>query len=702
MKGKRLFLVVSLIFLINTILFSELKKEEKKEYLLPKDEVIKYSMKIKIIPKMSFLQGEVNINFSPINKIILLLDKRSLISKISTGIRGTRITVLTDEETINNLNINYEEINKETLKNIKVYQVTLDEEKDKFSHLEIFYKILMKERAEDGNISFSHLKKEGEVKGVIDKRGIFLTFGNLWYPFVPGHLATYHLEVNVPKPYKVVSEGKMRKISDTFNNTFFFDVNYPAEGVDLAGSDYMISEEIHNGIKIGTYFFLRESKLSPLYLEKTKSYIDLYEKIFTKYPFSKFLTVENFLQTGYGMPSFTLLGNKVIRLPFIVDTSLGHEILHNWWGNSVYVDYSGGNWCEGLTVFYADYLYSDMKGKGRSYRFQILKDYYSYVTPENEISVKEFRSRTNPATRTIGYGKSMMFFYMLRNLVGKDIFEKGLRRFAILYKFKKASFDNIREIMEGVSDKNLTYFFEQWTDRKGAPKLKVEFVKQYKSGEFYILKIKVSQLQDGDPYIMEIPALIIAEDGSNIKHTISIYSKEQEIALQLTKKAVGFYLDPDYEIFRKLYEEEVPPSISLFLGKNSVEITGEKNRFDKEIADAFPNKKIDDTSNRIIIINPKKEIVLEKLKELGFSTKVKKVNIDGLEYNIKELSIILTTKEANGFYMLISTSNFSFPSSILPRIVHYGKYGLLIWDKNQNLIKKLELYPKTSPLNLHF
>ena len=52
------------------------------------------------------------------------------------------------------------------------------------------------------------------------------------------------------------------------------------------------------------------------------------------YPYTKFALVENFWETGYGMPSFTLLGPQIIRFPFILTSSYPHEILHNWWGNS--------------------------------------------------------------------------------------------------------------------------------------------------------------------------------------------------------------------------------------------------------------------------------------------------------------------------------------------------------------------------------
>lgn len=65
------------------------------------------------------------------------------------------------------------------------------------------------------------------------------------------------------------------------------------------------------------------------------------------------------LPTGFGMPTLTYLGADVLRLPFIRKTSLGHEILHNWWGNGVYVDYTRGNWSEGLTTLMADYAYKE-------------------------------------------------------------------------------------------------------------------------------------------------------------------------------------------------------------------------------------------------------------------------------------------------------------------------------------------------------
>ncbi len=69
--------------------------------------------------------------------------------------------------------------------------------------------------------------------------------------------------------------------------------------------------------------------------------------------------MENINPTGFGMPTFTLLGTQVLRLPFIKETSLGHEILHSWFGNSIEVRLDSGNWCEGLTTYLADMAYRE-------------------------------------------------------------------------------------------------------------------------------------------------------------------------------------------------------------------------------------------------------------------------------------------------------------------------------------------------------
>ena len=66
--------------------------------------------------------------------------------------------------------------------------------------------------------------------------------------------------------------------------------------------------------------FLRkpDQALADRYLDATAQYLEMYRGLLGPYPYSKFALVENFWETGYGMPSFTLLGEQIIRFPFIL------------------------------------------------------------------------------------------------------------------------------------------------------------------------------------------------------------------------------------------------------------------------------------------------------------------------------------------------------------------------------------------------
>ena len=130
------------------------------------------------------------------------------------------------------------------------------------------------------------------------------------------------------------------------------------------------------------------------------------------------------------MPTLTYLGIDVLRLPFIRDTSLGHEVLHNWWGNGVYPDYATGNWSEGLTTFMADHAYREQAGPeaARELRLGWLRDLAALDTGQDR-PLREFTSRTHGSDQVVGYHKSAMLFLMLRDTIGAEAFDQGVRAF---------------------------------------------------------------------------------------------------------------------------------------------------------------------------------------------------------------------------------------------------------------------------------
>ncbi|MFZ2197703.1 MAG: hypothetical protein WAV13_08230, partial [Thermodesulfovibrionales bacterium] len=213
-----------------------------------------------------------------------------------------------------------------------------------------------------------------------------------WHPAVEG-LSFYRLAAILPNGLEGISEAEEIHIREhsADSREFVFDFHHPLRNITFVAGNYQVEKEIHGGVEIYTYFFPQDSGLSKTYREYTKKYIDMYEKYAGKYPFRRFSVVENFLSAGYSFPTFTLLGKDIVKMPFIVDTSLGHEVLHQWFGSLVSVAEKSGDWSEGLTTYLADHMYEEMKGSGWDYRKQILLSFQSYVTDGKDFPLQSFR-----------------------------------------------------------------------------------------------------------------------------------------------------------------------------------------------------------------------------------------------------------------------------------------------------------------------
>ncbi len=255
-----------------------------------------------------------------------------------------------------------------------------------------------------------------ESPGIISETGIYLAGSTYWIPTVDEKLSTYQLSTTLPDGWKTVSQGERtveKMISGQHFDTWFCD--RPQEEIFLIGAKFHeYSHSMNSGIKAMAFLRTPDEGIANKYLEVTEQYMKMYQDMIGPYPYTKFALVENFWETGYGMPSFTLLGEKVIRFPFILHSSYPHELLHNWWGNSVYVDFETGNWCEGITAYEADHLIKEQRGQGEAYRRSTLQKFTNVVDKTNDFPVNKFLSRHDAASASIGYGKSLMMWHMLR------------------------------------------------------------------------------------------------------------------------------------------------------------------------------------------------------------------------------------------------------------------------------------------------
>ncbi|MFQ5442805.1 MAG: M1 family metallopeptidase [Thermodesulfobacteriota bacterium] len=487
--------------------------------------------------------------------------------------------------------------------------------------------------------------------GAMGREGMILPSNSYWYPQEEDGLSQYSLLVNMPRGYITVSEGDWKLHKHSSDRGFdTWRTSKPVDGINLVSARFKVKKEFYNGIKIYTFFLKHDTKLSRLYLDKTKEYLKLYSELFGPYPFKKFAVVESFLPTGYGMPSFTLLGSKVLRLPFIPDTSLGHEIAHSWWGNSVYIDLSFGNWAEALTTYTADYLFERKKGaqEAARFRFEKIKGYKNFAGSE-AVSLKDFSDSTEMASRAVGYDKGMMVFSMLEDKIGKEAFDAGLKEFYAENAFTFATWKEIGKAFEKASKKNLKPFFNQWVFRAGAPSLSLRDVSLIEKDGGYILKFKIGQKA---PYFkLDVPVKITFKEAGDVVEKVKLKKESAEFSLTLKERPISIEVDPEFTLLRLLSEKEAPPSLSTFFG-------------DKEAAFVLPTTK---TARD-------KYSAPSKLLSKDFGIEVVDENDAAMEDYLKEKSLFIFGGPGEN-------SLFDKLEEYLPETITLKKDGLSVGDK---------------------
>ena len=405
--------------------------------------------------------------------------------------------------------------------------------------------------------------------GTISPEGVYLSSSTWWLPRIGEELITFRMSTDLPAGWKSVSEGM--RVSETpldGRNIAIWESDKPLQEVHLIAGKFTEFSRRAGHTEAMAFLLQPDEALASRYLEATATYLAMYEELLGPYPYGKFALVENFWDTGYGMASFTLLGSNVIRLPFILHSSYPHEILHNWWGNSVYVDYDKGNWCEGLTAYMADHLIREGQGRGVSYRRDTLKRYKNYVSSGEDFPLADFVTRHSAATEAVGYGKSLMLWHMLRQKVGDEVFIDALREVISRHTYKTITFMDIAAVFSEISGEDLIPFFDQWVARTGAPSFALDVTTGVEATE-----IVVRQTQASDVYDIDVPLWISWREGEVAERLVlRSRSRETRVRLDGNEPPLAVQLDARFDLFRRPESAELPPALGQIFGAASVQI----------------------------------------------------------------------------------------------------------------------------------
>ena len=555
---------------------------------------------------------------------------------------------------------------------------------------------------------------------VLSQDGMYLDGASAWRPHFPDYpWLTFTLQVQAPQGWEIVSQGKRERRKDGFH----YAMPKPQEDIYLLGGRFQRYQKRQNDTELEVYLLDADTELAQRYLQASAEYVQYYSKLIGPYPYAKFAVVENRWQTGYGMPSFTLLGSRVIRLPFILHTSLPHEILHNWWGNGVYIDFSSGNWSEGLTAYLSDHLDSERRGEDTAYRRKALERYANFAARERDFALSEFRSRHDEASQAVGYSKSLMVFHMLRQQAGDVEFNQRIQQFWQRYQFKPASYrDVIGTLFRGDKSARET-FIEQWLKRPGAPKLALGEVQIEQHGKGFRLSVEINQTQPNAPYRFQVP-LEVRLSGTKTpeRQVIELTGRRTVISLDFARRPETLTLDPTYDVFRLLDPAETPSSLGRLFGAPKqllvlpTEVTQAQRQAWEKLAAAwsaqYQNVELVDDSTlsqlppdaAVWLLGWKNKLLLNH--QARFTAATQQFSPSGAKINDQSLKatehavVLLDPDNSRSPLGFIGVEQPEAITALARKLPHYSSYGRLAFELPEvNNIIKQSLPVAISPLS---
>lgn len=547
---------------------------------------------------------------------------------------------------------------------------------------------------------------------LLNERGIYLDANSQWYAQTADALHTFTLQVSLPDGWVSLSQGK--QTSDGWAET------QPQDSLYLLAGRFHVYQQAGKHANAMVYLQEPDEALAKRYLQATEQYLNEYSELLGDYPYAKFATVESFWETGWGMPSFTLLGSRVIRLPFILHSSFPHEILHNWWGNSVYVDAREGNWSEGLTAYLADQRIKQQMGEGAEYRRTSLQKYATFVGQQDDFPLMNFRSRHDEATQAIGYGKSLMLFHMLRQQVGDQAFFDGLRRFYQQYRFQAATFGQLLDSWQ--TDKA---FRQAWLAGTGAPRLSITEHAVTPADKGYRLQLSLkqqAQAQADKVYPLALPLRIrFAEGQVEQIDTLQMTQASQTFTLSLPAKPLQIALDPEFDVFRLPDAAEMPASIGVLNGKGDKTYVLSRNTDaamqvaweswldtlkarDPQLRVQYDDAPLPDTGTVILLggDNAALQGLLERAKE-PFRMTEAAYTLNSVNYTCGLHTLALGLRAGEQAIVLLDASSPDGLDNMLAKLPHYGKYSYLVFNSvSGENVAKGQWEVTDSPLVINF
>ena len=379
-----------------------------------------------------------------------------------------------------------------------------------------------------------------------------------WFPCYdhPSDKALLEMHIEVPKNFTVASNGILKGKAWTDSTVIFhWEESYPISTylISITAAPYIEIDTFYisitgDTIDISYYLYEDDVDAGLNTYKHLFNMLEFFETSFCPYPFKKYgmSEVNNFQAAGMEHQTITTLSNRVIERNW--EDVVAHELAHQWWGDMVTLQDWPDIWLNEGFATYSEALFEE-HFYGREYFQEIMSARKKSYFNDNIGSIYNPLQLFSWGTV---YCKGSWVLHMLRGITKDSIFFDILHTYAERYRYKNATTEDFKNVVEDIYGKDMDWFFDEWIYGKNHPVYDTAITKKQDS---IILTIKQIQSQD-NIFKMPIEILIQSQDTS-ILYTIIDSLQTQTFSFYFPYNVEDVIFDPDSILLKEIEHEGV-------------------------------------------------------------------------------------------------------------------------------------------------
>jgi len=284
------------------------------------------------------------------------------------------------------------------------------------------------------------------------------------------------------------------------------------------------------------------------------------ERTGVAYPWGEFMQVfvQRFMYGGMENTAATINTDNVVTPQRIdvtrdrIQSLVAHELAHQWYGDFLTCRTWRDLWLnEGFASFFGDDWMARRDGPER-WAYEVLQ-WFRWSQGERALAGRFFHGEDAAANHNV-YSKGASVLQMLRVMLGEDVFWAGIREYTRTNSKSLVRTHDLQEAMEGVSGRELDWFFQQWVELPHVPRLTVSSA--WSKG---VLTVTATQAisEDRPRYTIPFEVEIGASAGATMHRAVLVDQKLQlQVPLDEPPTYVAF--DPQAGVLSSLTNEQEP------------------------------------------------------------------------------------------------------------------------------------------------